>query len=308
MSQLETRGGQRPLADGRTQVWLDLGPLDGTPVLFFHGGNDCSLEALWIEEALTATGVRLVCADRAGFGGSTHDAARTFTSAAQESVDLLDHLGLDRVRVLGLSGGGPHALAAAALAPDRVRSVDVVASPCPWDRPGFLRGTWLPIRITYLLARHAPDWLFRRLQEAMNDAERNLRFADRMPAPDARLLKEQPQVGRAMVSSVSTAHEAGFDGAVHEWRLYTRPWGFDLADVEAPVRLWYGDQDGMAPAAMGRELARRLPRSMLTVLEDRAHLSVFVREAERYLVGVDRDELEAENADTRASLTPGRER
>ena len=276
--------GRRTLPDGRTQGWLDAGPLDGSPVLFFHGGNDCRLEALWIEQALATTGVRLVCTDCAGFGGSTHDAGRTSSSAAREAVDLLDHLGLDRVRVLGLSGGGPHALAVAVVAPDRVSGVVVVASPCPWDQPGFLRGTWLPIRITYLLARYAPDWLFRRLQKAMNDAERNLRYTDRMAAPDARLLKDLPQVGRAMVRSVTAPHEGGFEGAVHEWRLYTRPWGFDLTKVEAPVSLWYGDQDGMAPAAMGHDLARRLRRAALTVVPDRAHLPVFVREAERILL------------------------
>lgn len=283
MSSLEMREGRRTLRDGRTQTWLDVGPLDGRTVLFFHGGNDCRLEALWIEEAIQATDVRLVCADRPGFGGSTHDPARTFSSAARENIDLLDHLGLDTVHVLGLSGGGPHALAVAALAPARVVAADVVASPCPWDQAGFLRGTWPPIQITYLLARYAPDWLFRRLQKVMNNAERNLKYADRMPAPDARLLRELPQVGRAMVTSVTAAHEAGFDGAVHEWRLYTRPWGFDLANVEVPVRLWYGDQDGMAPAAMGHELARRIRQATLTIVPGRAHLSVFVREAARFL-------------------------
>ena len=271
------------MPDGRVQRWEELGHPDGTPVLFCHGGNDCRLEARWIADAVEAAGVRMITPDRPGFGGSTFAPDRSFVSWVADAVGLLDALGLDRVRVLGLSGGGPHALALGAVAPDRVAALDVVASPCPWDAPGFLAGTWLPIRITYLLARHAPDWVFSPLQRAMNDAARNLRYADRMPGPDARLLAARPAVGAAMVASVTEAHRGGFAGAVHEWRLYTRPWGFDLADVHAPVRLWYGDADGMAPVAMGERLAARLPHASLDVAADRAHLSVFVQEAARFL-------------------------
>lgn len=252
-------------------------------MLFFHGGNDCALEACWIAGAIEEAGVELIAPDRPGFGKSSHVPGRSFTDAARDALDLLDHLGVDRVSVLGLSGGGPHALAFAALAPERTLRVDVVASPCPWERADFLRGTWLPIRAAYLLARYAPDAVLTSVQRAMNDAERNLAYADRMPAPDAALLRDQPEVGRAMVRSVTAAHREGFDGAVHEWRLYTRPWGFDLADVRAPVRLWYGEVDGMAPPAMGERLRAAMPGATLTVVPDRAHLSVFVREAPRFL-------------------------
>jgi pimeloyl-ACP methyl ester carboxylesterase len=280
---LETRDQRRLLPDGRVQQWLELGPIDGDPVLFCHGGNDCRLEALWIADAVQAAGVRLIVPDRPGFGGSTHDPGRTFGSWAADALDLLDALGVGFVRVLGLSGGGPHALAVAALAPERVDAVDVVASPCPWDEPGFLDGTWLPIRLTYLMARYAPDALFAPLQRAMNDAERNLKYADRMPGPDARLLASRPEVGRAMVRSVTEAHQQGVDGAVHEWRLYTASWGFSLADVVAPVRMWYGTDDGMAPPAMGRRLADRLPCATLAIVPNRAHLSLFVQDAWRFL-------------------------
>jgi pimeloyl-ACP methyl ester carboxylesterase len=280
---LPSRDLTRQLADGRTQQWLELGPSTSPPVLFCHGGNDCRLEARWIAPAVAAAGIRLITLDRAGFGGSTFSPSQSFVSGTDEVTGLLDHLGLDAVRVIGLSGGGPHALALAAAAPDRVTSVDLVASPCPWDQPGFLDGTWLPIRLTYLLARYAPDWMFFPLQRAMNDAERNLTYADRMPAPDARLLRDHPEVGQAMVTSVTAAHADGYRGAVQEWRHYTQPWGFALENVHASVRLWYGTDDGMAPPSMGEVLHRRLPNALLTIVPDRAHLSIFVREAHRFL-------------------------
>lgn len=270
-------------ADGRTIVVGDIGAPDARPILFCHGGNDCRLEALWIADAVAAAGVRMVTPDRPGFGGSTHDPRRTFVSWVDDARVVLDQLELERVDVVGLSGGGPHALALAARLPERIGRVDVVASPCPWQVSGFMRGLWPPIAITYLAARYAPTWIFRGLQRAMNDPARNVRYASRMPAPDARLLLGRAEVSAALVRSVSEAHAQGFDGAVHEWRLYTRPWGFEVGEIQRPVRLWYGDSDGMAPPAMGRWLAEHIDGSTLEVVPDRAHLSIFVQEAPRFL-------------------------
>ena len=274
---------QLTLRDGRLVQLAEVGAPDGRPVLFCHGGNDCRLEALWIADAARAAGVRLVTPDRPGFGRSTHDPTRTFVSWADDAAQILDALELDRVDVLGLSGGGPHALALGARHPDRVGRIDVVASPCPWEVDGFLRGVWPPIRLAYLAARWAPTFALRWLQRAMNDAPRNLRYASRMPAPDARLLAARPEVGSAMVRSVTEAHAGGYEGAVHEWRLYTRPWGFVPEAIERPTRLFYGQLDGMAPPAMGRWLAERIDGAELVVVPDRAHLSVFVEEASRFL-------------------------
>ena len=197
---------------------------------------------------------------------------------------MLDHLNIATIPVFGLSGGGPHVLALARGLANRIKVVAVVAGPCPWSEPGFLSGTWPPIRFAYLVARFAPGWMLRTLQKAMNDPRRNMKYADRMPAPDAAMLAEYPEMKSKIIDSVSAAHAQGFDGACHEWRLYTRPWGFAPEEVQVPVRLWYGALDGMAPPAMGRRLHDRLPNSQITVLPAEAHLSIITRHARRIVV------------------------
>ncbi len=129
------------------------------------------------------------------------------------------------------------------------------------------------------MARHAPDWILFPLQRAMNDPERNMEYSDRMPAPDAALLREDASRKQRVIESVSLAHAQGFDGAVLEWRLYVKPWGVDLGRLRVPTSLWYGDADGMAPAGMGRRLATLIPHARLTVLADEGHLSLIHRHA-----------------------------
>lgn len=258
--------------DGHRLAWAEYGPSDGTPVLYLHGGNDCGLEAGWFAGDLDPT-TRVIAPDRPGFGGSTFVTGRRFADVVPDVHRLLDHLSIDTAPAFGLSGGGPHVLALGALS-DRISKVAAVASPCPLQSFRYLRGTWFPIRLAYLAARYAPDWLLLRIQRAMNDAERNMRYAHRMRAPDAALFQDNPERMQRVIESVTAAHAQGFEGAVHEWRLYTRPWGFDLSGTRTPTTLWYGDQDGMAPVAMGRRLAELIPGSCLTVLEGEAHLSL----------------------------------
>ncbi|MDA1073907.1 MAG: alpha/beta hydrolase [Proteobacteria bacterium] len=263
------------LPDGRNLAWVEYGPLDGKPVLYMHGGNDCGLEAGWFADGLHAD-VRLIAPDRPGFADSTLKIGRCFADIVPDMEHLLNHLGIDKLPGLALSGGGPHLLALAALS-NLLSCISVVASPCPFEVPGFFKGTWFPIRMAYLVARYAPTGVLRGLQRAMNDPVRNMRYADRMPAPDAALFADDPARKDLVIQSVSAAHRHGFDGAVFEWRLYTRPWGFDPGTIRIPTSLWYGDQDGMAPPNMGHHLASVIPDSCIHILQNEAHLSLIHR-------------------------------
>lgn len=265
------------LRDGRRLAWSEYGPAEGRPVLYLHGGNDCGLEAAWFTDSLPSD-VRIIAPDRPGFGGSTFQPRRRFADVLPDIHELVDHLQIDRLPAFGLSGGGPHVLVLATLS-ERISRVAVVASPCPLESRVHLRGVWFPIRVAYFMARHAPDWILFPLQRAMNDPERNMKYSDRMPAPDAELFREDASRKQRVIESMSLAHGQGFEGAVLEWRLYVKPWGVDLSELRTPTSLWYGDADGMAPPAMGRRLATLIPHARLTVLPNEAHLSLIHRHA-----------------------------
>ena len=123
--------GRLALPDGRTLGWHTWGDPSGRPLLRLQGtpGSRLSippLHATWVD-----AGLHVVMADRPGFGASTRLPGRGLAEVADDCAALLDHLGLDAVAVLGVSGGGPHALAFAAHHPDRVLAMSVVAGVAP---------------------------------------------------------------------------------------------------------------------------------------------------------------------------------
>src|SRR4051812_386469 len=117
------------LSDGRQLQIAEWGRADGRPVIYFHGRPGSRL--FCPDEAATVrAGVRLISFDRAGYGRSDPSGSvPRFASAVADVVAILDQLGVDRAAVIGWSGGGPHALACAALAPDHVSSATSICAP-----------------------------------------------------------------------------------------------------------------------------------------------------------------------------------
>src|SRR5262249_40789732 len=119
-------GRRLTLRDGRTLAWREYGPVDGRPLLRFQGTPGSRKSRHPDEHAYDRLHVRMVVADRPGYGESTRLPGRGIADVADDALELLDHLGLGVVHVLGGSGGGPHVLAFAERHPDRVRAATVI--------------------------------------------------------------------------------------------------------------------------------------------------------------------------------------
>ncbi len=119
------------LADGRDLAYAEYGAPMGRPLFYFHGGNGTRLEGLWFDEQAKRHNVRIIAPDRPGFGRSDFADDRTLLTWADDVAALADHLDIAQLRLIGLSGGGPHALAVAAALPERVAKCAVVSSIAP---------------------------------------------------------------------------------------------------------------------------------------------------------------------------------
>ena len=94
---------------------IEAGQPDGIPILVHTGTPGSSLlYTSWVKDA-ESRGIRLISYDRPGYGGSTPQPGRTVASAANDVAAIAKELKLNRLSVWGVSGGGPHALACAAL-------------------------------------------------------------------------------------------------------------------------------------------------------------------------------------------------
>jgi len=265
------------LSDGRDLGFAEFGPGDGEPIFYFSGGNSSRIEGKWFESAAEIHGVRLIVPDRPGFGLSTNLYKRQLLEWPKDVNELANYLGVDNFSLFGLSGGGPHVLATAFKAAERLNKVAIVSGTAPPDMPNKYRGMWPPVKLIFFTADKFPSinrYLLIQMANFYSDEEQMLkRMTQAMPKADIELINRSPEIIKIFSESAKEAHKNGVEGDAHEWQLYVRPWQFQLVDIEKEIRLWYGKFDRQVPIEMGRYLDQKLPNSQLIEVDDGGHFS-----------------------------------
>lgn len=264
-------GGILRLRDGRALGYAEYGEAAGWPLLVFQGTPTSRLPHNPLE---TPAPVRLVVPERPGFGRSDFQPGRTLLDWARDVGELVDHLGIGRFSAVGISGGGPHALACGARLAERIHRLGVVSGMGPLEVAGATAGMARQRRGGAWLAQHAP-FLLRPVFWAFRNPGRNPeRFVERFSegfAPADRALLDDPAVRSLRARSYAEATRQGVRGFAFEVALLTRPWGFSPAEVGCEVLLWHGEEDASTPVAMARHVAASLPRCRARYLPGEGH-------------------------------------
>ncbi len=271
---------QITLPDGRTLGFAFYGAPRGKPIFYFHGFPGSRLEARFAHDLGLAHGGRIIAVDRPGYGLSDFMPWRTILDWPRDVLQLADALGIDRFRVMAVSGGGPYALACAYAMPKRIIGVGIGCGMGPMDIPENREGMVFLNRLGLHLGEKAP-WTVRglfalaaialsRFPGAIVDF-----IANRLPEPDRQTLC-LPTVRKLLADSFRESVRAGPRGPTRDIILYSRPWGFDLKKIEKEVHLWYGERDTIVPPAMGRHLSERIPGARLTLYPEDGHFSLVV--------------------------------
>lgn len=270
--------------DGRSlQVWV-AGPQDATPLVSHHGtpGSGLPYEPR-VRDTLEA-GFRWVSYSRPGYGGSTRHEGRTVADAAADVAAILDHLGTERCCTIGGSGGGPHALATAALLPERVLAATTLASVGPHGVPDldFTAGMGTENIEEFALAvDRRDDELLAFMQRdveatASGDIDAVIEvMGELLPPVDRELFT--PEYAAGFLKDGEMAFRAGVWGWFDDDLAFIGPWGFDVASIRVPVRLWQGELDKMVPESHGEWLARHVPAAHLHRPRGHGHLSLAER-------------------------------
>jgi len=282
------------LPDGRRLDVSVTGPADGLPLVFHHGTPGSGLPTRAFERAAHDRGLRFVTASRAGYGGSSRHAGRRVADVVADTAAVLGSIGAERSVVAGWSGGGPHALACAALLPG-VAATLVIAGVAPFEAEGldFLDGmgednhdefgaavrgeadlrAYLEAQRPELLAV-TPEGVIGAMASLLPEADR------RVLHPSSGLAAE---FGEDLAAAFREAVRVSVDGWLDDDLAFVRPWGFDLADVTGPTLVWQGDEDLMVPIAHGRWLAGHLPTATVHLETGEGHLSIGVGAIDRML-------------------------
>jgi pimeloyl-ACP methyl ester carboxylesterase len=270
------------LPDGRDLEYDLQGPSTGPVVLFHHGMPGSAVPMGTVLGSMTDRGFRVVTYSRAGYGASSPATGRTVLDTAADCAFLLTHLGITHYLVAGWSAGGPHALASAAVAPDRVEGVLLVASFAPFDADGldYVDGMGAQNVAQFGTVGHG-DAAMRELVGQMAAAVRGHASADvatEMASllPPADLAVLTGEYGADNAANMDHGLSRGDEGWVADLAALTGPWGFDLAAVTAPVELWHGAVDRMVPITHGRWLAEHLPTAKAHLEPEQGHLSLVI--------------------------------
>jgi pimeloyl-ACP methyl ester carboxylesterase len=273
-----------PTSDGRLLEVLVFGPEDGTPLVFHNGLPSAAVPFPQLERVADVLGLRVVTWSRPGYGRSTPrtDGTTTYRVAddVADTVTVLDGLGIGSFVTLGWSGGGPRALACAALQPERCRAAATLAGVGPYGVDGL-------------------DFVADMGPENVRDFHASLQGAEALeavllPEIDAYVNVSGDEIVAAFGGLVSDVDAAALTGELADYvaadfrasvrqgvvgmrddsLAIVRPWGFDVAAIDVPVSVWQGRQDLMVPYTHGVWLADHVPGARRHLYDEEGHLSL----------------------------------
>jgi len=270
-------------SDGRTLTVREAGDPTGFPVLCISGTPGSS--TIYPPHASDAEerGIRLFSYDRPGYGRSTRLRGRTVADCAADIVTVCDALDVDRFCVWGVSGGGPHALAAAALLPDRVIAAASLASVGPYDADGL---DWLDgmgeSNVEEFTAIFEGEDAHRAATEKARDETLSATPEQLVEVWQTLLGPSDREVTTGALAAFLLEHmRAGVGESVDGWidddLAFAAPWGFDLGSIRVPVQLWQGEQDNFVPYAHGVWLAGHIPGVDARLTAEDGHLTLSER-------------------------------
>lgn len=269
--------------DGRSLSYATWGDPGGFPVMSLHGTPGCRLDRWPNDDLYHELGVLLVTHDRAGYGRSDRHRGRLVADEAADVETIADAMDIERFGVSGGSGGGPHALACAALLPERAIRVTCRVGIAPYGPGGLERDEWLagmdPANVKeFGWAEAGENVLTRELEQEQAAMEARVAEDPSMLLGDFDLSESdreqlrRPELAEVIRESAVEQAAMGIWGWVDDDLAIVAPWGFDLASIRVPTLVWYGRTDVLVPPSHGDWLATRVPGCLVRVDDDSGHL------------------------------------
>ena len=270
------------LANGAKIALSEYGDPQGAPVFFCHGWPSSRTMAELADDAARDLGVRIISPDRPGIRDSQFQPDRRLIDWPPFLNEIADQLGIERYRILAISGGAPYACASAWMTPERIEKIAIVSGAPPLDGLSDLDGL-LPIHRRMLLLREKSPRLLKLLFHAARPF-----VAMRMPIRLRPLLLKFLQPCDANVLRESRKFDICFDSAREAWRssalgvitdaeIYATPWGFSLEEIQVPIPLWHGAKDRTFAPRLAEDVAARLPNCEFHLIEGAGHYSLPIR-------------------------------
>ncbi|MDQ8192311.1 alpha/beta fold hydrolase [Roseibacillus persicicus] len=270
------------LKSGRRLCYGDYGDPEGRPLMYFHGWPSSRLQGFQLQALCLEKGVRLIAPDRPGVGQSDLQPGRTLLDWPPVVEELADHLGWDQFPVMGVSGGGPYAVAMAAALPERVTQGAVVCGAPPLAQfPNRSEMMW-PYRALLRIRPHAP-FLIPGILKMSNwisqypPDEPPMSWVMKWTADADREALNGNENFESVTRSFREGIAPGTAGVQIDGDVYTSDWEIDFSKITVPIEFWHGEEDKNIPFSMVKEYASWIPNATTRFFPGEGHYSIIMR-------------------------------
>ncbi|MEC7810171.1 MAG: alpha/beta hydrolase [Actinomycetota bacterium] len=278
------------LSDGRLLSFARFGDPEGRPVFYFHGFPGSRFEPQSNHEAFLKAGIQLLALDRPGMGKSTRKSKRKLLHWPDDVVEVAKILNLEKFSILGVSGGGPYALACARAIPGYLNRVTVACGIGPMDAPNSTSGMMLSNRIMFRYGRFFPPLVHLSVyllvrQLSSKPVKGFDKFVKGLPEVD-RLILSNSTGKETVLESAMEGVRQGSGPLLDEISIYSRSWGFKLEDVSIQVSFFQGELDIDVPASMARYQASLIPSSEANFYPADGHFSLLTNHIDEIIASL----------------------
>ena len=273
------RASRVELGDGRRIGYAEFGDPRGSTVLAIHGTPGSRFMFALTDQAARARRLRILAPERPGYGLSDYRRRQSLAQAAEDIKAFADALALERFAIIGVSGGGPFAIATAAAMPDRAVLLALISPVGPIaEHHRRMRMSKMHRLIFTRIGQSPPAiagffWSLRSLVRVAPAVAYRL-LMQRVP-PSDRAVLVRPEVRANLRAALREGLRSGIGGARQDLRLFCAPWGLPLDDIDVPTVLWQGSDDTIVPPGAAYHLAETLPNCRLDVIQGGGHYWVF---------------------------------
>ena len=280
----ETEDLKVTLSDGRDLGYAIYGNPNGYPIFYFHGFPGSRIEGKMFDEKMKDSPYALYALDRPGIGNSSQHKERTLLTWADDMVEFANKLNIDRFTVLGISGGGPYALACAYKIPSNRLIASIVISgmgPLNGNKKNFeplLRFGLTLSKISRLMFRFIYRLIFYSLLKTEKKATRTVKRMILEMSPDEQAHFSSGNLLEIFIADNYYGYVQGHLGSAQDVEIYARPWGFKLEEIPKaiPIMLLHGEKDGIVPVEIGKYVAEHIPHCYSQFYLDGTHFTTAV--------------------------------
>lgn len=265
------------LRDGRNLQYAEYGDPRGQPVLYIHGILGCRYERLPDDAVTRQAGIRLITVDRPGFGLSDFSAENGYLEFADDLLELLDHLNIKKVSILGLSVGAIYACAFAYKNPQRIKRIAMVSATPPFRSFADFEGIPASLKLLIAFSIYLPS-VARMISEiAVKNACKNpLKFFSNIPVGRSdRIILTNSELAQHLQDCLLAGSDKNYQGFVHDIMLSAEPWPFAPEDISIKIDFWHGTDDTHSPLNRIRPVIEAVPNKQLHTIEEGGHFLIY---------------------------------